>query len=396
VRTYRFLGRPAIADRLTQLLTSDRAGQPLLLLGPEGSGKEATALEVARRINCVAPGTCRPDHPCESCQKAASFQHPDIRWLGPAPAGLEDPRRAGEVRDVLEAKMANPFHQPDFAATSQILIGKPDAPGPLTVRSLVQFLQRHSFQGRWKVAVVADAQRLNPAAGNALLKTLEEPPEASLIILLTTSTAGVLPTIVSRCQQVRFEPYPADQLAEILATLAPDAEPAVRRQASAVADGNARKAVALLQPEARAIRDWAEEVLGELAAGRALPGQTAAEALHRGAVPGLEPPGRKRGRGGDQEEGLPTGLGGNRQRALLFCETLAYLLGRALAAREAATEDPPDPATGRLARHWSSEQLLAAISRTERAKHQIDGNLNLGLVLAGLLQELSGHAGARA
>ena len=397
MRTYRFLGRPLLADQLTHILGDDRVGQPFLLLGPEGCGKEATALEVARRVNCADPATCRPDRPCESCQKAASFQHPDIRWFGPAPARLEDPNKAEEVRRLFEAKMANPFFQPDFAATSQVLIGKPDAPGPLTVRGLVQFLQRQRFQGRWKVAVLADAQRLNPAAGNALLKTLEEPPPGSAIFLLSTSTAGVLPTIVSRCQQVRLEPYPESDLTRILAELAPEADAALRRQAVRLAAGNARKAVALLTAEARAVRAFAEEVFEHLAAGRGLPGQLAAEMLHRGTVPGIEPD-RKKGRSRGDDPDAAAALSSGRQRALLFCETLAHLIGRALSRQAGvalAADEPGARAIERMAAGAPGGALLAAIARVEQTKHQIDGNLNLGLVMATLLQELTADVGVR-
>ena len=91
LRTDRFLGHHDIADRITRALERGQAGQPYLFVGPEGCGKEVTALEIARRVNCAAPDTCQPQQRCESCQKALTFQHPDIRWIGPAPASLEDP-----------------------------------------------------------------------------------------------------------------------------------------------------------------------------------------------------------------------------------------------------------------------------------------------------------------
>ena len=65
-------------------------------------GYEATALEIARRINCVAPETCAAEHLCESCLKAVTFQHPDIRWIGPAPASLEDAGKSAQVREILD------------------------------------------------------------------------------------------------------------------------------------------------------------------------------------------------------------------------------------------------------------------------------------------------------
>ena len=72
--------------------------------------------------------------------KALGFQHPDIRWIGPAPASIDD---AG-VRDLLEKKIANPFYQDPAAATAQVRIGDPENPEPLTIRSLIRFLRRRA------------------------------------------------------------------------------------------------------------------------------------------------------------------------------------------------------------------------------------------------------------
>ena len=115
-----FPGRQAILDQLLHLRDADKLGQPFLLAGPEGSGKENTALEFARLINCSSPTSCCPDHLCESCTKILGFQHPDVRWIGPAPAAVKE----GEVRDLMVSKIANPFHQSPWAASSQVGIGE--------------------------------------------------------------------------------------------------------------------------------------------------------------------------------------------------------------------------------------------------------------------------------
>ena len=140
LRTH-FPGRAAVLERLRSLQAADKLEQPLLLLGPAGCGKENSALEFARLLNCSAPATCRPQARCESCVKALSFQHPDIRWIGPAPATVQE----DEIRKLLAAKMENPFHQAPWAASSFVAIGDPDQPGPLTIRSLIHFLRRHAF-----------------------------------------------------------------------------------------------------------------------------------------------------------------------------------------------------------------------------------------------------------
>jgi len=143
-------------------------GQSYLFAGPEGSGKELTALEIARLINCRTPDECADTPVCESCHKVVSFQHPDLRWICPAPAAITE----SEVVDLLARKQEDPFHQPAFVSSSEVLIGDPDRPGALTVRSLLQFLRVRPFQGSLKTAIVGDAHRLRTGAANAFLKML--------------------------------------------------------------------------------------------------------------------------------------------------------------------------------------------------------------------------------
>jgi len=363
-----------------RLVEAGQVGQPFLFAGPSGVGKESTALEIARRVNCVAAGGCIAEEPCESCAKAVTFQHPDIRWIGPAPANID----ADAVRELFAAKVQNPFYQADFAATSQVLIGDPEDPGPLTIRALIQFLRRQAFQGRWKVAVVADAHRLNAAAANAFLKTLEEPSPGSLIILTAASTAGMLPTILSRCQRIAFEPLPENELVEVLRRVAPE-QAGGAMTAARLADGNARRAMALLGPEAQATWAWTAQVFAALAEGREAVALVASEHLNAGLLPTSE--------GWDETKDL----GQKRQRAILFCEMLAQLYGEAVACRERAQEWRPrapdlQAVVQRAAASRRTESLLADLVRVDSARAEVEGNLNIGLCTAALLQDLSDHA----
>ncbi len=382
-----FIARGDILSQLERFAADGKLGQPLLLLGPAGAGKENTALEFARRLNCVAPDTCSDARPCESCTKARAFQHPDIRWLGPAPATTGD----DDVRALFEAKLADPFHVNPWAASGQILIGDPEHPGPLSVRSLIRFLRLRAFQGRYKVAVVTDAQRLNTAAANAFLKTLEEPPPDTVILLLSTGAETMLPTIVSRCRKLHFDPWPAAELAGLISRLGgvPETEAqALARQS----DGNARQALALLRPEARAVAAWAVALFGWIHQGRRGQAAVAADELHRGVIP---------------ESALPAGVTPKsleakepalrRGRAIQLCESLNLLYSDTVACREAGDAWRPRLAAGTdvvrgVAGARATATLLADMARIERAKGDIDGNVNIGLAMAVLFEGLTDHA----
>lgn len=381
-----FIARPEVLARLLRLRDRDRLAQPLLLVGPEGAGKEGTALEFARLLNCRGPEACRDGAPCESCTKAAGFQHPDIRWIGPAPASLNE----SEVRELLEAKLAQPFARGAESATAQVGIGDPENPGPLTIRSLIRFLRLRAFQGPWKVAIVADAHRLNTSAANAFLKTLEEPPADTVIMLTSTGVEGMLPTILSRCQKVRFEPWPAAELADRLVAAA-GAEPEAAAWAARLAQGNARLAWDLLQPESRALAAWAGLLFGWIAAGSRGQAAIAADELHRGAFShAIEAPPSRRAGSGEQ------GAGERRARAIRLCELLNLHYSDALVCRESGDAwEPRFPASAALVRQVATQRatpaLLADMARIDAAAGEIDRNLNIGLVMAVLFEGLQSH-----
>jgi len=382
-----FRGREAILDRLRQFARAGKLGQPFLLVGPEGVGKENTALEFARLLNCAAPDTCGPGNLCESCVKALSFQHPDIRWIGPAPAGISD----AEILGIYQAKIANPFYQAPGAATSFVSIGDPEHPGPMTLRSLIHFLRKRAFQGRYKVAVVADSQRMNQAAGNAFLKTLEEPPEDTVIFLLTTSTTGMLPTILSRCQKVQFDPWPADELTDLLQEIGHVSRDQAT-EAARIADGNARRGLALLTPEARVMTAWAIQLFDWINSRDRAQVAISADELHRGLV-------SHACLTGDQTQkslevkGPPL----RRDRAIQLCELLNLLYSDAVNCREAG--DQWRPRLGSAAqlvagavtgRH--TDTLLEDMAAIDASCREIDRNLNIGLAMAVLFEGLIDHA----
>jgi DNA polymerase III delta prime subunit len=382
-----FLGRPAVIDKLQRVRQAGKLGQPFLLVGPEGSGKENTALEFARLLNCSSPASCGPDRLCESCVKALGFQHPDIRWIGPAPANLDD---AG-VRSLLEKKIANPFHTDPAAATAQVRIGDPENPEPMTIRWLIHFLRRRAFQSPFKVAIVADGHRMNPSAANAFLKTLEEPPPDTVIFLLTTGTEGMLPTILSRCQKIRFEPWPEDELAGLLAEIG-GVDEQQARAAARTAEGNARRGLALFGEEARIILEWAGRLFEGIHRGdRALAAITADE-LHRGRLSHLCVPADAGAKKLVADSGPP-----RRQRAIQLCELLNLHYSDALLRLELGEDRRPRlPASGELTaraaatRHTRS--LLEDMEHIEASRLEIDRNINIGLAMAVLFEGLIDHA----
>ncbi len=400
-----FPHREQLLSRLERIRASGRLGQPLLLTGPEGVGKEATVLEFARRMACVAPQTCTPAAPCESCAKALTFQHPDILWIGPAPASFDD----DDARALFEAKQRDPFHRPPFVSTANVGIGDSDHPGPMTVRYLIRFLQQHAFQAAQRVAIVTDSQRLNTAAANAFLKTLEEPPEDGVIILTATGTEGMLPTILSRCQEIRVQPWPMDELTALLCDLQ-GVDEATATAAAAVAAGNARKAVALLQDISPVVRKvaiaWAQWILE----GRRGQAAILADEMHRGVPPHIlgadeaavwKAYGKKGAAGGRSarsgEGSAPGSAAVRRDLAIQLCEWLVLLYSEVMKCLELGAGWSPRVPEARqfvqaAAQSRGTDGVLRDMELIEASRGDIDRNLNIGLLLAVLSEGLIDHA----
>jgi DNA polymerase-3 subunit delta' len=164
---------------LLRALAARRAQLPhaLLLTGPAGIGKRALAHALARSLVCEAPAAdgaaCGQ---CASCAYAAAGQHPDLRVV--EPIDIDD----DEVKAV------------EWIAVDKI-------------RALIRWAGITSHRGGAKVALIVPAERMNEAAANALLKTLEEPPDATYFLLVSHLPGRLPATIVSRCQRV-VAPHP--------------------------------------------------------------------------------------------------------------------------------------------------------------------------------------------
>lgn len=217
------LGFDAIIDQerpiriLRSHLQNGTVPHALLFTGIEGVGKKTTAAALAMAVNCTGAAAAAeaPCGSCTACRKISADKHPDVQRVS--------------------------------AAGAMIRIDQ--------VRELCRQLSLRPYEARTRVAILADAQTLNPAAGNALLKMLEEPPPRTLLILTAAQPQDLLPTIVSRCQHLRFKPIARRHLAAIL-----ERAYGFERQAAditaALADGSVTRALDFQRRERLKRRNW--------------------------------------------------------------------------------------------------------------------------------------------
>jgi DNA polymerase III delta prime subunit len=213
---------PQTTSLLTRALESERIHSAYLVSGPSDAAR-ALALDFVRGIVCT--GGPRPCESCPSCRRSAEREEIELDGTGKSGPLL---RHVGDHPDLLWIERG-----PD---DTRVRIGQ--------VRALQQALRLRSGEGGRRAAVVADAEWLNAEAQNALLRLLEEPPPDTTLVLVASTSAGMLATVRSRCQRVVLQPPPRDVLAD------PDRAEMVSRL-----DGIARASV----PD---LLDWAEEYRG--------------------------------------------------------------------------------------------------------------------------------------
>jgi DNA polymerase-3 subunit delta' len=228
-------GHDDVVERFRRAVARGRLASTFLFVGPPGIGKRMVAEKLAQALLCphADMSALAPCGRCDSCVQVASHTHPDLLLVG---------KPADKSMIPVEVFIGDQAHRMREGLCHDIAL-KP-------------------FMGGRKVAIIDDADFLNEEGANSLLKTLEEPPPRSVLILIGTSADRQLPTIRSRAQMFRFRPLPETTVAEILVTkgLASDRE-AARRLAS-FAEGSVEQAVALADEDLWSFR---RELLKELA-----------------------------------------------------------------------------------------------------------------------------------
>jgi DNA polymerase-3 subunit delta' len=247
------------APLLENLVSSGKLPPSLIFAGPEGSGKELMAVRLAARLNCEGGGadgpaaadgiggetrgekmgawrhSCGIAHRCPACSKVRNLEHPDVHVIYPVPHGEMEK----ELPAVLESRREDFFASGEFGNRARSI-------GIDLVRRVIEILSKQPFEGRRTVVAFFEAHLATVEAQNALLKLLEEPPPSAAIMLVTEFPDRFLPTILSRCYEIRFDPLPPDAIAGFLAEFY-SVENEEARRLAALAQGNLRRAIKLLE-----------------------------------------------------------------------------------------------------------------------------------------------------
>jgi DNA polymerase-3 subunit delta' len=229
-------GHRRLLTLLARAIAHDTLPPALLLAGPEGVGKRRAALAAAEAFNCVAP--LKTSHTgavddlpvdacgaCDACRKIERGIHPDVIVIEPGETGAI---RIEQIRQVIEASAYRPF------------------------------------EGRRRVVIIDDADAMAPAAQSALLKTLEEPPSATVFLLVSSRPDALLPTVRSRCPSLRFAHLTAVDVAAVLVR-DHGYTPIDAQAAAADADGSVGLALTAASHDLASAREMARSLLEHVA-----------------------------------------------------------------------------------------------------------------------------------
>ncbi len=253
VRFDRVLGQAYAKEILTAVIRNGRLSKAYIFSGPEGVGKDALAIEFAKAINCLNSDGEVPCQTCANCRQFGALTHPDLRVVYPASA--KDLEKEGPQR--IQKKAKDPYFPLAKDALAKILIDN--------MRDVKQFVSLKIHSARHRVVLISEADRMNEAASNSILKLLEEPPPQTILILTTSRINQLLPTIVSRCQVIPFGPLQAEEIEKELKRRGVKEEQA--RVVSRLAEGSFRKAMILLQEDYNSLRNLAYQALQLAASG---------------------------------------------------------------------------------------------------------------------------------
>jgi DNA polymerase-3 subunit delta' len=328
-------GHDAVAASLQRTLAQGRLPHAFLFVGPEGTGKRTFALKLAQALFCERSTEAALD-PCETC-----------------PACLQV--KAGIHPDLLQVARPAERHELPIAV----------------IRELCLDLGLTPMKGGRKVAIVDDADDLNDEAANAFLKTLEEPPPGSVLILIATSAEAQLETILSRCRVVRFNPLPEPELAALLEQQGVAHDPAEAARLAQLGEGSVSRARGLASPE---VEHFRRDLLDTLADPR-----------------GFDPPATAKRLLEFVKEGGKESVDQRRRASLIMGELARFFRGLLW---QTAGLAPPNPdaddrrAIAALAERLEPEDVFILADRALASDYQIQRRAYMPLILESLMHDL--------
>jgi DNA polymerase-3 subunit delta' len=347
-------GHDDVVQQFRRALERNRLASTFLFVGPTGIGKLQFALKLSQALLCErhSEEQLDPCGKCSSCLQVAARTHPDIDLIG---------RPADKAFVPVELLIGDKDHRMRAGLCYNISL-KP-------------------YSGRRKFAILDDADFLNKEGANCLLKTLEEPPPRSILILIGSSEQRQLPTIRSRSQVIRFQPLPEQDIAELLIEQGHCQNAEIARRAALLSGGSLERALLWIDPRSAEFRTAFLEQISQ----------------REFDLLGLA----KQVSQFYEEAGKDAAAKRNRMKDIISIAEQFYRELLVTIATGVGSDDSLSESVARALRWWSTgdEAVASCIDVCIETVAQVDANANLATVSERWLDELStvartGRAGA--
>lgn len=263
------IGQEKVKQILINAILKEKIPNAYLFYGPEGVGKDAMAIEFAKALNCERNKAEACDE-CKTCKAISEFSHPNVKLIFKLPVGKNETKDDSPldkldeseikiIQEQVKLKSQNPYHKITIPRANNIKIN--------SIREIKMEVSRSMLIPGWRVIIVSEADTMTEQAANAFLKTLEEPALKTVIILTTANKDKLLPTIISRCQLVKFSYLSDDEIAKALVERY-ELNEARARLIARLANGSFGKAIELLDVAVKDKRIKSIDFLATIASGR--------------------------------------------------------------------------------------------------------------------------------
>lgn len=250
------IGQQAAKERLVRSVSDGRISHAQLFLGPQGSGSLALAVAYAQYISCAGRLAADSCGTCPSCVKYNKLIHPDLHFVYPVALSKDVRTSTDKAQEWRAAFLDNPyitlfnwFEQLD-AENKQAVIGVEESGEILRKLSLT------TYEAEYKIMIIWQADKMNQASANKLLKILEEPPDKTLFLLVCESEDQLLRTIVSRTQLIKIPKISDADLTKALIEQN-GLSPEMAEKTAHLADGNYAEALLLINENENAAQNLA-------------------------------------------------------------------------------------------------------------------------------------------
>lgn len=231
---------------MKNIFRSGKVSHAYIFYGASGTGKDAAAVEFAKLLNCNDP--VNGDEACDKCKNCVdinSFRSSFMKFITALPTGKSstdddsNPLEKLEKEDFLfyleemESKAADKYHKITIPKANDIRIS--------SIRQIKKEIYLTGSTGKKKVFIISECDKMNTQSANSLLKILEEPPRNSVLLLTTSKPNSLLPTIIGRCQKIKFNNLPKESILKYIYYKFPGAGTAEAEFSAELAEGSITK-----------------------------------------------------------------------------------------------------------------------------------------------------------